>query len=159
MFRPDFTAARDNILVDSWHITLNSNKAAHTKEIALEIRNELKEALIKIFEVFPRYLHAYLSRKYGGNRFDYPINQSAEDLIIPGTVKVVPRFEIGTYTHRIHSHTLIQFETEDKYIYQVDINGLRQWIKDNIGPLYINVRHIPNSVKNVHEYIFKDLNK
>lgn len=156
MFRPDFNANRSTILTDSWHITVNSNKAVTSQAVAIEIRDELRQSLRRIFEVFPEYLHPYLSRKYGGNRFNNPFDLTAEDVIIPGSVKVIPKFEIGGFNHRIHSHTLVQFQCEDRYIFQVDIAGLRQWIRDNIGPLHIDIKHIPNGTQNVLEYIFKN---
>lgn len=156
MFAPDFNLGKQNTLTDSWHLTINSNRTATSQEEAIKIRNELKAALEKIFDVFPKYLHAFLSRKAGGNKFNFPIDTPVDELIIPNSVKVIPKFEIGKYTHRIHSHTLVQFDTEDKYIYQIDTKGLNIWIHENIGPLYIHVRHIPNGIKNVLEYIMKD---
>lgn len=155
MFRPEFETQKTETYRDNWHLTINSNKAAKTDEEANMIRNELRRVIEQIFEEFPNYIIGYYSKKVVGNSYyrNHPVQQPIEELVT--NVKVIPKFEIGGYGHKIHAHILISFESSTDYIYRIETKALNEWIHNNIGALYLYVRHVPNGTQNVLEYIFK----
>lgn len=137
MFSEAFEQNDNNTITHTFLITINSNKAAKDAEEAENYRNHLLRGLRRLFTVFEGFVDIYASGHYVHKK---RVNAAFKD--VATNVKVNPQVEIGLEKKRIHSHIVVKWDTEPKYFFQINLGKMREWISENIGPFYTNVRWI-----------------
>jgi hypothetical protein len=126
----------DNI-THTFLITINSNKAAKTDIEAEQYKDYILSGLKRMFTVFEGFVEIYASGHYVHKK---RVNKTFKETCT--NVKVNPQVEIGPELKRIHTHIVVKWDSSPKYFFQISLVKMREWILENMGPLYVNIRWI-----------------
>lgn len=149
MFKRALDNNNNNNITHTFLLTINSNKAVTTEEEAEMLKRHLMNSLAKMFSVFEEFVDIYMAGNYIHKK---KANVSFDD--VAHDIKVNPQYEIGSKLKRIHTHIIIKWDSSPKYFFQINMASLKNWLNNNVGAVYCNVRWIKGDSE-----IFRYINK
>lgn len=157
MFKPIFDSTSEVILTHNFLLTINSNKSFFTEEVQTA-KSNMVTSLSNLFSIFSDFIDIFLSAKHGGSKYNRkPLtNVSFED--IATNVSVIPRIEIGSKVHRLHSHSIVSWAAPDKYFFQINRHRLKEYIDNNLPGYHMDIKWVKGSseINRVISYINKN---
>lgn len=150
MFRSYLQDKHEDLVGSSFLLTINYNKSARTPEEVKERCSELREGLRDLLNDFDNFIQVHrASDPYGPPIPNIALSDVAQHL------SVMPRIEVGTKKHMVHSHTLMKWQAPPKYRFKINLSAVRQWIEDHLGiGLYVNAQWV-KSDQDAYRYIEK----
>lgn len=152
MFARALKENNNDKITHTFLITINSNKAVKSVEAADELKNTILTGLRKLFSVFEEFVDIYKAGHYLQRK-----KASAPFSDICDNVKVNPQVEIGQEQKRIHSHIVVKWDSGPGFFFQINLQKLRRWVEQNMGPYHTNIRWIKGDSE-LFRYINKSQN-
>ena len=149
MFRNAINENKNDVITNTFLLTINSNKSAKDMETAENLKRILISKIKELFNDFDNFIDIFYAGHYI-NRKKAEVNFSS----VARNIKVNPQFEIGQRQKRIHSHIVVKWDSYAKYFFQINVRKMREWFHRNGLPVHIDIKWIKGDSE-----LFRYINK
>lgn len=145
--------------VSTFLLTVNTNKASSSVEMAERLKEQLEDHLQHIFDNIEDYMIAFekeymiaFEKEEGGKGgvVHHELSIDIGKAIKSGSIET--GIEIGGTMHRLHSHSLIRFEHSPDINFKMNLTKLRQSLPQGTK---VQVRWIKDTQLDLLKYIKK----
>lgn len=148
--------------VSTFLLTVNTNKASSSVEMAERLKEQLEDHLQHIFDNIEDYMIAFEKEEVGmgegrgegerggGGVVHHELSIDIGKAIKSGSIET--GIEIGGTMHRLHSHSLIRFEHSPDINFKMNLTKLRQSLPQGTK---VQVRWIKDTQLDLLKYIKK----